>query len=35
MPLMAMKMADAGQTPVESGELKVRIDITGMFELAH
>jgi uncharacterized protein YggE len=33
MPLMAMK-ADMA-TPVETGELKIRIDITGMFELTH
>ncbi len=33
MPMMAMR-AEAAPTPVEAGELNVRIDITGMFELA-
>ena len=34
MPLMAMR-AGAAATPVEAGELKVRVDITGVFELTH
>jgi uncharacterized protein YggE len=34
MPMMAFK-SDAASTPVESGELKVRIDITGLFEVGH
>jgi uncharacterized protein YggE len=34
MAVMAMR-ADSGATPVEAGELVVRVDITGTFELAH
>jgi uncharacterized protein YggE len=36
-PLMAMARASlaAAPTPVETGELKVRIDVTGEFELTH
>ena len=34
MPMMRMAMkADAASTPVEGGELKVRIDINGLYEL--
>jgi uncharacterized protein YggE len=35
IPMMAMKAAGDSGTPVETGELKVRIDVTGMFELTH
>lgn len=34
-PVAMMRMAEAAPTPVETGELKVRIDITGLFELTH
>ncbi|MGI8841006.1 MAG: SIMPL domain-containing protein [Caulobacteraceae bacterium] len=34
MPMMAMRAEAAAPTPVETGELNVRIDITGVFELA-
>ena len=34
VPMMAMK-ASGPSTPVEAGELKVRVDITGVFELTH
>lgn len=33
MPMLAMKAEAA--TPIETGELKVRVDITGLFELGH
>ncbi|MGI9170173.1 MAG: SIMPL domain-containing protein [Caulobacteraceae bacterium] len=33
MPMMAMR-AESAPTPVETGELNVRVDITGVFELA-
>ena len=33
MPMMAMRAEAAVATPVEAGDLKVRIDITGLFEL--
>ncbi|HZZ35064.1 MAG TPA: SIMPL domain-containing protein [Caulobacteraceae bacterium] len=36
MPMMAMRAEGVAQSAVvETGELKVRIDITGMFELTH
>jgi uncharacterized protein len=34
MPLMAMRAEAVSPTPVEAGELNVRVDITGIFELA-
>jgi uncharacterized protein len=34
MPMMAMRAEAAAPTPVEAGELNIRIDITGVFELA-
>jgi uncharacterized protein YggE len=34
VPMLAMK-ASGPSTPVEAGELKVRVDITGVFELTH
>ncbi len=34
MPMMAMRAEAASPTPVEAGEVNVRIDITGVFELA-
>jgi uncharacterized protein YggE len=35
-PMMAMAMRDkAASTPVEAGSVKVRVDITGVFEMAH
>jgi len=33
MPMMAMAREVAQSTPVETGELKVRIDVTGLYEL--
>jgi len=34
MPMMAMRAEAPAPTPVEAGELNVRIDVTGVFELA-
>ncbi|MBV9997319.1 MAG: SIMPL domain-containing protein [Caulobacteraceae bacterium] len=34
-PLMMAAAAKAAPTPVEAGELKVRVDVTGEFELTH
>ena len=34
-PLIMARMAAASTPPVEAGELKVRVDVTGEFELAH
>jgi len=34
MAMMAMRMAASAPTPVEAGQLSVRVDITGLFELA-
>jgi hypothetical protein len=33
MPMMAMAVRSEASTPVEAGEVRVRIDITGIFEL--
>ncbi len=33
-PLMAMRVQDAATTPVEAGETSVRIEVSGVFELA-
>jgi uncharacterized protein YggE len=33
MPVYAMRMAKAEATPVQAGELNVRIDISGLYEL--
>jgi uncharacterized protein YggE len=33
MPMMAMASRAEATTPVEAGEVKVRIDVTGVFEL--
>jgi hypothetical protein len=33
MPLMAMARMKADTTPISAGELKVRIDVTGLYEL--
>ena len=34
MPMMAMRMAEAApSTPVEAGELSVRVDVSGLYEL--
>jgi uncharacterized protein len=35
MPMMAMRMEKADATPVSAGELQVRVDITGLYELTH
>jgi len=35
VPMMAFKAASADATPVEAGTVKVRVDITGVFEMAH
>lgn len=35
MPMMAFKAAGADATPVEAGSVKVRVDITGVFEMSH
>ena len=34
MPVMAMRMEKADATPISGGELQVRVDITGLYELA-
>ena len=33
MPMMAMAVRSEASTPVEAGEVKVRVDVTGVFEL--
>jgi hypothetical protein len=34
MPVMAMARMDKAETPVAPGEMRVRIDISGVYELA-
>ncbi len=34
MPMYAMAKADVASTPVAAGELSVRVDVTGLYELA-